>query len=602
MVNMSNNTEVPHAVLQTSPPLAPSLPPRHSTPNYSIGVYCSQGCMGLGESKRRSRSRTGRDGGYWRGPARCPIQSRPTDRGSGDLSERPVAKTAGVVMLLIMLSRLLGFVRERAIAEVFGMDWRTDVFRAAFNIPDLMFFLLVAGGLNAAFIPVFTAYLARDEEEEGWRMAWTFFALGIGLLALMTIAGMVFTPALAPLVAVGFGGEQKMLLITLMRVMFPAVAFTALAGLGMGIHKSYKSFGAPLWGPIAYNLMIIIGTYTLGRRLGIMGMAIGTVVGAVSNFLIQLPFFVRKASPHPFFFDIHHPGIKRAFHLMGPAVVSSSITQLNFTIITSLASSLQEGSISALRTANTLVQLPLGVFAMGVSMVILPTLSSLMARDEMKAFRNTFSHGLRLVLFLTIPAAVGLVVMREPLIRLLFQVGEFGAKDTAMAARAVLFYAPGLVSQSAIQILVQVYYSLQDTKTLVRVSAQAIVINTLLGLLFIRFTSLGHGGLALAYSLTSMWNMVSYLRGLRRAIGSIDGRRLLRSATLALVASVAMGLTAKAATTIAASYGGRLMEVAIGVSAGVLVYMVMAFALRMEEISLLKQALSAGRTARPARD
>lgn len=505
-------------------------------------------------------------------------------------------------MVLITFSRLLGFVRERAIAEVFGMDWRTDVFRAAFNVPDLMFFLLVGGGLNAAFIPVFTAYLARDEEEEGWRMAWTFFALGLGLLVLMTTAGMIFTPALAPLVAVGFRGEQKELLIILMRVMFPAVAFTALAGLGMGIHKSYKSFGAPLWGPIAYNLMIIIGTYTLGRRLGIMGMAVGTVIGAISNFLIQLPFFIRKASPHPLTFDIHHPGIKKALYLMGPAVVSSSITQLNFTITTSLASSLQEGSISALRTANTLVQLPLGVFAMGMSMVILPTLSSLMARDEMEAFRRTFSQGLRLVLFLTIPAAVGLAVMREPLIRLLFQVGEFGAKDTAMAARAVLFYAPGLISQSAIQILVQVYYSLQDTKTLVRVSSQAIVINTLLGLVFIRFTSLGHGGLALAYSLTSIWNMMSYLRGLRRTIGSIDGRRLLRSSTLALVASTAMGLAARAATTAAASHGGRLMEVAVGVTAGVLVYVAMAFVLRMDEVSLLKQVLSAGRAARPESD
>jgi putative peptidoglycan lipid II flippase len=513
------------------------------------------------------------------------------------LSERPVVKTAGGIMLLIMVSRLLGFIRERAIAQVFGMDWRTDVFRAAFNIPDLMFFLLVGGGLNAAFIPVFTSYLARDEEHEGWRMAWTFFSLSVGMLVLMTALGLIFTPALAPFVAVGFTGEQRKLLILLMRVMFPAVAFTALAGLGMGIHKSYRSFKAPLAGPIAYNVMIILGTYALGRRIGIMGMAIGTVIGAVSNFLIQLPFFVQKASPHPFSFDVRHPGIVRAFRLMGPAVISSSITQLNFTVITSLASKLPEGSISALRTANTLIQLPLGVFAMGVSMVILPTLSGLIARNDKDAFRTTFSQGLRLTLFLTIPAAVGLAVLREPLIRLLFQVGEFGAKDTAMAAHAVLFYAPGLISQSAIQILVQVYYSLQDTKTLVRVSAKAIVINTLLGLFFIRFTPLGHGGLALAYSLTSIWNMMSYLRGLRRTIGHIDGRRLLRSSSLALLASAVMAVAAEAAAS-AASSGGRLMEVAAGVPAGALVYVLAAFALRMEEISLFRQALKTGRGVR----
>lgn len=513
------------------------------------------------------------------------------------MPQRPVARTASLVMVLILFSRILGFIRERAIAQVFGMDWRTDVFRAAFNVPDLMFFLLVAGGLNAAFIPVFTSYLARGEEEEGWRMAWTFFAIGLILLVVMTTTGMVFTPALAPLVAIGYVGEQRRLLIRLMRVMFPAVAFTALAGLGMGVHKSYQSFGAPLWGPVMYNVMIILGTYFLGPSFGTLGMAVGTVAGAIANFLIQLPFFLKKAYPHPFIFDIQHPGIIQAFRLMGPAVISSSIVQLNFTITSSLASTLEEGSISALRTANTLVQLPLGVFAMGVAMVILPTLAGLMARGQTDAFRQTFSQGLRLVLFLTIPAAVGLASLRIPLIGLLFETGEFSASNTLMAAHAVLYYAPGLISQAAIQILVQVFYSLQDTRTLVRVSATAIVVNTLLGVAFIRLTPLGHGGLALAFSLTSLLNVFTYLYHLRRSIGSIDGTRIARTVGLSLFASALMGLAASGAATLAAQLAnparlsGRLLEVTAGVGTGIAIYAALTLAFGMEEASLLREAL-----------
>lgn len=512
-------------------------------------------------------------------------------------SERPVARTASLVMILILLSRVLGFLRERAIAEVFGATWQTDALRLAFNIPDLMFAILVAGGLNAAFIPTFTGYLARDEEEEGWRMAWTFFALGLIVLVLMTLLGIIFSPALSYIVAIAYSGEKRQVLVALMRVLFPAVFFTALAGLGMGVHKSYKSFNAPLWGPVVYNLVIILGAYLLGRRFGIMGIAAGTVAGAMSNFLLQMPFFARKAAPHRFHFNLHHPGIARALYLMGPAVLSSSITQLNFTISSSLASSLPESSVSALRVANTLVQLPLGVFGMGVSMVILPTLSGLMAQGKTDAFRRTFSQGVRLVLFLTIPAAVGLAVMRVPLVRLLFQVGEFDAKDTLMAAWAVLYFAPGLISQSAIQVLVQVYYSLQDTRTLVRVSMQSIVINILLSIAFLRFTNLAHGGLALAYSITSVINMLTYMHGLRRHLDDIDAPRIYRSILLSLIAALLMGVVVWAAVVGSnavispARVLGRLAEVAAGVGAGALAYLAFVFILRMEETTFLRQVL-----------
>lgn len=509
--------------------------------------------------------------------------------------ERGLARNAGIVMLLIMLSRVLGFVRERAIADVFGLDWQTDAFRLAFLIPDLMYFLLIAGGLNAAFVPVFTGYLARDEEDDAWRLARTFFFLIVLILLGMVVLGVVFTPYLTPLVAYGYQGEQKRLLVELIRYMFPAVFFTALAGLGMGVHKAYRNFAAPMWGPIAYNAFIIVSTYVLGRAFGIVGMAYGTVAGAIANFAIQLPYVGRQGRRWGLGLDFSHPGLRRVFRLMGPAVISLSIYQINFMVVSNLASGLTEGSPTALRIAQTMVQLPLGVFAMAIGMVILPSLSHLWARGETPEFKETFSQGLRAVFFVTIPSAVGLAVLRVPLIRLLFETGAFTPADTEMAAYALLFFALGIWAQSAIQILTQVYYSLQETRTLVRVSLIAFVVNLTLSLSLLRFTSLEHGALALSLSMTAVVNMLNYLFLLRRRIGRIDGRRILRSVVLSSIASLAMGVILAWTAAFSAPYfdltrtWGQLLHALIAIAVGGGTYLLIAGLLRMDELSFLKR-------------
>ncbi len=505
-------------------------------------------------------------------------------------------------MLLIMLSRVLGFVRERAIADVFGLDWKTDAFRLAFLIPDLMYYLLIAGGLNAAFVPVFTGYLARNEEVEAWRLARSFFLIIFVILLVMVGLGVLFAPSLTPLVAYGYQGEQKALLVELIRFMFPAVFFTALAGLGMGVHKAYRNFASPMWGPIAYNVFIIASTYLLGRAFGIVGMAYGTVAGAIANFVIQVPFVGRKGLRWGLDLDLSHPGLKRVFRLMGPSVISLSIYQVNFMVVSNLASGLTEGSPTALRIAQTVVQLPLGVFAMAISMVILPSLSHLWAREERAEFKETFSQGLRAVFFVTIPSAVGLAVLRVPVIRLLFETGEFTADDTQMAAYALLFFAIGIWAQSAIQILTQVYYSLQETRTLVRVSLIAFFVNLALSLVLLRFTSLEHGALALALSLTAIVNMLNYLSLLRGKIGAIDGARILRSVALSGVASLIMGVVLAWTTTASATLfdlggtWGRVVHVLLAVGIGAAIYLGAARLLRMDELSFLTRMVRTKRS------
>lgn len=514
---------------------------------------------------------------------------------------RRMARTAGLVMILILASRVLGLVREVVIAQVFGMSWETDVFRNAFNLPDLMYFLLVGGGLNAAFIPVFTSHLAKDEEDEAWKVASTFFTVTVSLLLVMAVVGIILTPYLTPLVGYGFTGQSRELLVQLMRILFGAVFFTALAGLGMGVHKSYKSFTAPMVGPIVYNIAIILGAYTLARYMGIFSMAVGTVIGAVGNFLVQLPFFLRKsAGRFRIRFDLRHPSFLRILRLMGPSVLALSIFQVSFMISANLASGLAEGSASALRIGQQLVQLPLGIFAMGMGTVLLPTLSELAAKREIDTFKRTFASGLRAVLFITIPAAFGLAVLAVPVIRLLFESGQFTAADTQMSAVAVRFYAVGLFAQASSQILMQVFSALQDTKTLVRVSVVSIIVNTVLSLVLLRVTSLGHGALALAWSITVILNMINYLLRLRQHVGDLTASGILKSGGLSIAASVIMGIGAYSAAQLVSTYvdvqtmSGRLVQVGTGVVVGAGIYAAITTLLRMEEVRFVLSMVRRG--------
>ena len=296
-------------------------------------------------------------------------------------------------------------------------------------------------------------------------------------LLVLTVLGVIASPWLAPLVAPGFDDHQLAFLVVLMRVMFPAVLFTALAGVGMGVHNSYQSFMVPLLGPIMYNVAITLGAYVLGPTMGIMGMAVGTVAGAVTNFLMQVPFVASTARRFPWRINLKHPGLHKVLKLMVPTIIGLSIVQLNTIILTALASTLTDGRITALNLANRLVQLPLGVFGMGMSMVIYPVMSRLAAVGDMQQFRATLTTGLRSILFITVPSAAGLIALREPIVRLLFEVGEFGPDDTVTTAYALLFFSVGVFAVSSVQLLTRAYYSLQDTVTPVKIGALTVLTN-----------------------------------------------------------------------------------------------------------------------------
>ncbi len=506
------------------------------------------------------------------------------------------AKAAGMISFLFLISRILGFIRENLSGRLFSR-FETDSFIAAFVIPDIMYYLLVGGALSAAFIPIFTEYLAKGEEEEGWKVASTFINITIILLAAFTVLGMIFSKGVALWEAPSFKADKMLLLVKLTRIMFPAVCFTALAGLMGGVLNSYKHFLAPALGPVFYNIAIIFGAFWLGPRYGIIGMAIGVVVGAIGNFLIQT-IFLRKIGGGRYRFgyiELSNPGFRRMLVLMVPALVGLSATQVNLWITNIMASSLPEGSITALRFANRLILLPIGIFAAGIAMAFFPLLSGLVAEKKMDSFKDTLALSLRSIFFLMLPAAIGLIILREPIVKLLFEGQKFTPHDTALTAYALLFYSLALFAHAAILMLPRAFYALQDTLTPVIVSIFSVSISILLNWIFLKYTRLGVGGFALSFSIMGFINMLLLMEILRRKIGGIRGHGIMKSFIKTLTASLAMGLAVFLTAQYTGIFSGRIglnghleaaVIVIVGMTVGMLAFFATAWFLKMDELAM----------------
>lgn len=492
----------------------------------------------------------------------------------------------------MILSRLIGYVRDMVIYAQFGQNKFTDAYNAAFSIPDFLYYLLVGGALSAAFIPVFSSYIATKKEEDGWYVASTIFNIVIILMLAGITIGNIFAPALIHLLVPGFTPENIDLTVKMTRIMFFQTFFMALNGISMGILNSYHNFLAPAVGSVMYNLGIIVVGLILSPYLGIMGFAIGVVAGAAFNFAVQFPALFKLGLRYHPVIDLKHPGVRKIGALVIPVLIGLSVTQFNLFVNQNLGSHLPEGMISALRAAQRIMQLPIGVFAVAIAVAIFPTLTGHAARNEKEDFRKSMSLGVRTIIFVTLPAAIGLMALKTPVVRLLFQQGRFTVEDTEATAYALLFYCLGLFAYSAIQLLNRVFYSLQDTRTPVTVGIFTIVVNIALNFLLIG--PLGHGGLAFAYSLAGIVNMVGLLYILRKKIGSIDGKKMLVSFGQTLGISLVMGLATYESAHLlehlvnTGSKLGQILQVGISIGIGVLVFSGLVLLLKMEEGQLAK--------------
>ena len=449
----------------------------------------------------------------------------------------------------------MGLIRLALLGSAFGTSFDLDAFRAASQVTDTLYILIAGGALGSAFIPTFTAYLARDERRTAWQVAsaitnLVFLVTTVAAAIAVIIAPWLVSRVLAP----GFDGPTQSLTVSLLRWMLASTVIFGVSGLLMGILNANDHFLLPALAPSMYNLGIITGVLLLRGKWGVHGAALGTVIGAALHLLIQLPALRTLDWSYSPILGLRMPGVREVGRLMGPRVLGMAITQLNFWVNTNLGSRIRvEGVVAALDYGWRLMLLPQGIFAQAIATVLFPSFSAQAARGERDAMRATVLTALQVLFYLTLPATVGLIVLRKPLVELFFMRGAFGSRAVAMAAWALAWYAVGLVAHSALEVVTRAFYALHDTATPVWVGAGAMSLNVGFSLWFrALFEQLGArhldayqpwmpmGGLALANSLATILETLTLTWLLRRRLGSLGGGRAWASLWRVMLGAAAM--------------------------------------------------------------
>ena len=540
--------------------------------------------------------------------------------------QKSVARSAGIVGVAVMGSRLLGLVREQVFASFFGAGYAMDAFIIAFRIPNLLRDLFAEGALSAAFVTTFSRKITQEGEAAAWRLA---NLVNNGLVLILTVivgGGILFAPQVVSLMvdssSAGMDGPTGQLTyelaVRLTRIMFPFLLMVSLATVAMGVLNSKDYYAVPASASTMFNVGSIIGglgcAWWLAPRYveavltgeihsaegvgeAIVGMAIGTLLGGMLQWLVQVPSLREVGYRWRPIVSLRDEGVRQMMRLMAPAIVASAALQINVFVNTRFASGLGEGPVSWLSYAFRLIYLPIGIFGVAISTATLPAASRAAALDNLVEFRRTIASSLRLTFFLTIPSAVGLIVLSEPIIALIFERGLFDADDTRQTAIALCLNAIGLTAYSAVRVLVPSFFALKETRVPMLVSLVSIVINYLVAWWTVDVWRIGHRGLALSISVVSIVNFLLLLIAMRRRIGAIEGARLLSTFWRVSLASIVMGGICLWVCQGLGRWIGqdtllsRLVLVGGSIGSGLLVYLAMARLLRLEEMATLSAAL-----------
>ncbi len=450
-----------------------------------------------------------------------------------------VVRSAGVIGLATFASRILGFVRDMVLASLFGATAAADAFFVAYRVPNLLRELFAEGSMSSAFIPVFTEYHTLRAKQDAWELASAVFTTLLTIVIAITLLGILAAPGIVWLLAPGFHGHPDKLAMTTMltRIMFPYLLFISLAALAMGILNSLRAFAAPALSPVFFNLFIIGCALFLSPAFPepILGVAIGVVAGGAAQFAMQVPGLALRGMLFGWRFQPWHPGVRRIGTLMVPSLLGLSVTQINITVSTILASFFAGGP-TYLFYGMRLIQFPLGIFGVALATAILPTLSAQAARGALDELRSTLAFGLRMIVFIILPAMLGLILLRQPIVHLFFEHGSFTAADTVATATAVLCYAVGLWAFAGVRIIVAAFYSMQDTVTPAKAAAVSVLANLAFSILLM--DRLEAAGLALATALASMLNVGILVIVLNRRLGSVGWASIARSAWRTVLATL----------------------------------------------------------------
>lgn len=462
-------------------------------------------------------------------------------------ANRQIARAAGSIMLVMVLNQVFSLVSSMLITRAFGTSAANDAFFASNKFADIIYNLVAGGALASAFIPTFTTLLARDERQKAWKLA-SAIANWVTLI-MVALAGIsaVFAPWLVKVVlAPGFANNPQVMDLTvrLLRIQLAAPVIFGISGLLMGIINSHQRFILPALAPCMYSLGKILGVLFLVPSMGVNGLAWGVVIGAAMHGLIQLPaLFSLPQRKYTFTLGLKLAEVREVVRLMAPRLLGVASVQINFLVNTNLASSIP-GAVSAISVAFALMLIPEAAIAQAMAIAALPTFSTQVAKGRLDDMRGSLAALLRGILLLALPASVGLILLRKPLVMLIYQGGQFGKVSTDMVTWALLWYAAGLVFHSIVEIVSRAFYALHDTKTPVFVGVAAMSLNVGLSFLFMAwFRSLGwmaFGGLALANTVATALESLALLWFMRRRLNGLEGRRLWNGVLVAGLCSLIM--------------------------------------------------------------
>jgi putative peptidoglycan lipid II flippase len=455
---------------------------------------------------------------------------------------RNIVKAAGVLGSATMLSRVMGMVRDMVVSRLFGAGFATDAFFAAFQIPNMLRRFFAEGALTSAFVPTFSQTLTQQGEAEARELANTCFTLLSIVMAGITLTGILCSPYIVGLMFPGFHAVpgKFQLTVLLNRIMFPYTLFISLVALCMGVLNTIRHFFTPAISTVFLNLSMILSAVLLRGffQVPVTALAMGVLLGGLLQLLLQVPVLWKKGFPLRPRFDFGSPQVRRITLLMLPSVLGVGVYYLNITVSAILASFLPQGSVSYLYYAQRLFEFPQGIFTVSVAQAVLPSMSRQAAEGDMAGMKGSLAFGLRLTLFITIPAMAGLVVCSTPIFTLLFMGGAFDFAKAVNSSRALICYSLGLSFVAMTRVLAPAFYALRDTRTPVWTALLTFLLNLALSLALME--PLGHGGLALATSLAALGNMLLLLWYLRRRIGGFGGRGIMLCGLKSLAASLPM--------------------------------------------------------------
>lgn len=527
-----------------------------------------------------------------------------------------LATAATIVMIGTLVSRISGLVREQVLAYYFGAGMQVDAFRAGFILPNLFRIILAETAIGSAFIPIFTSYLAKKQERDAWEVARTSITMMGFILTTVVVFGIIFAPQLISVFTPGFVDKPVTfaLAVKLTRIMFPCILFLALAGLHMGMLHSFDHFTAPAFAPLVFNLVFIGMVIGFAHKLDATALALGVTLGGIGQFLFQLPYMKKITGKWgcALSINLRHPGVKQVGLLLLPIIFTLASTDINIIVDMRFASVLKTGSVAALGYAHRLYLLPMGLFGFAVAAVLFPTLSRQAANGKTDELRKSFSLGTRILLFIMIPAGVGLAILSVPIVRILFQRGDFTAADTVMTASALFYYSASVFMMGQLQLVNRVYYALRDAITPLIIASALIVVNyfgdwafmiyiprlaEMIGLPdTISWLGYAHGGIALSTSIVTIIQVWLMMEMLRRRLKGIEGTRMKVTMLKTALASLILAATAfyswkVLATVLGQTILAQIISLGVAITLGIAVYIGASFALKIEEMHLAKELI-----------